>query len=399
MKVSLQSNLAVNLNEYYMSSNQNQKLHLPNLAIINFRGIRNLEIGRLGRVTLLTGRNGVGKTTILEAVRVYAARGHEDVFQELLLTREEFAKARDEDLDLILVPDYTALFYGRRVTPNQPISIGLVSGQDALRIMVVDVKDLSENQRGLLAQIDPEADESLKAVYRDAESVIPSFLKISDSKEPQLVRTLSRRLQRRGELISPNMPDPINLESLGPGLPSNDKLADFWDDVALTDEEPLMLKALGLTGVSIGGVVVVGEGRQRRFGRDGRRIVVKIDDQPERVPLKSLGDGITRLFATSLALVSSRKGFLLIDEVENGIHHSIQFDFWEMIMKAAKEFDVQVLATTQSFDCVKAFARAAVKEEEEGILVRLQKEGNDIQAVEYTEDELETVSKQNIEVR
>lgn len=399
MKVSLQSNLAVNLNEYYMSSNQNQKLHLPNLAIINFRGIRNLEIGRLGRVTLLTGRNGVGKTTILEAVRVYAARGHEDVFQELLLTREEFAKARDEDLDLILVPDYTALFYGRRVTPNQPISIGLVSGQDALRIMVVDVKDLSENQRGLLAQLDPEADESLKVVYRDAESVIPSFLKISDSKEPQLVRFLSRRLQRRGELISPNMPDPINFELLGPGLPSNDKLADIWDDVALTDEEPLMLKALGLTGVSIGGVVVVGEGRQRRFGRDGRRIVVKIDDQPERVPLKSLGDAIIRLFATSLALVSSRKGFLLIDEVENGIHHSIQFDFWEMIMKAAKEFDVQVLATTHSFDCVKAFARAAVKDEEEGILVRLQKEGDDIQAVEYTEDELETVSKQNIEVR
>lgn len=382
-----------------MSSNQNRKLHLPDLAITNFRGIRNLKIGRLGRVTLLTGRNGVGKTTVLEAVRVYAARGHEDVFQELLLTREEFAKARDEDLDLTLVPDYTTLFYGRRATPDQSISIGPASDQDALRITVANVKDLSDNQRVLLAQLNPEADESLKVVYRGAESVIPSFSKNSDSKEPQLLRFLSRRLQRRGDLISPDMPDPINFELLGPGLPSNDKLADFWDDVALTDEEPLMLKALGLTGVSIGGVVVVGERRQRRFGQDGRRIVVKIDDQPERVPLKSLGDGITRLFATSLALASSRKGFLLIDEVENGIHHSIQFDFWEMILNAAKEFDVQVLATTHSFDCVKAFARAAIEDEEEGILVRLQKEGDDIQAVEYTEDELEIVSKQNIEVR
>lgn len=377
-------------------------LHLPDLAITNFRGIRKLKIGRLGRVTLLTGRNGIGKTTVLEAVRVYAARGYGDVLQELLYTREEFAKARDEDLDLILVPDYTTLFYGRYVTSDQSISIGPVSVQDDLRIAVTDVKELSDHQQGLLAQLDYEAGKILKIVYRDAESVIPSPLEIPDSKysDPtRLLRLLSRRLQRRGELIASNMPDPINSELLGPGLPSNDKLADFWDDVALTDKEPLMLKALGLTGVSIGGVVVVGEGRQRRFGQDGRRIVVKIDDQPERVPLKSLGDGITRLFATSLALASSRKGFLLIDEVENGIHHSIQFDFWEMIMNAAKEFDVQVLATTHSFDCVKAFARAAIEDEEEGILVRLQKEGDDIQAVEYTEDELEIVSKQNIEVR
>ena len=50
-------------------------LHLPDLLISNFRGIDRLSIGRLGRVTLLGGRNGVGKTTVLEAVRVYAARG------------------------------------------------------------------------------------------------------------------------------------------------------------------------------------------------------------------------------------------------------------------------------------------------------------------------------------
>ena len=51
-------------------------LHLPDLSIRNFRGIQSLSIRRLGRVTLLGGRNGVGKTTVLEAVRVYAARAH-----------------------------------------------------------------------------------------------------------------------------------------------------------------------------------------------------------------------------------------------------------------------------------------------------------------------------------
>ncbi|MDE2645740.1 MAG: AAA family ATPase [Bacteroidota bacterium] len=381
-----------------MTSNRNHNLHLPNLAIANFRGIRNLKISQLGRVTLLTGRNGVGKTTVLEAVRVYAARGHEYVLQELLLTREEFAKAHDEDRGLIWVPDYATLFYGRRATYDQPISIGPISGRDNLRVAVTDVSDLSENQQTTVARFDPEADTVLKVVCGNAESVIPWSMKSLVIKSSQPPRFWSRNLRREGKYGSPNMPDPIDFSLLGPGLPSNDELAEFWDDVALTEEEPLMLKALGLTKVPIVGVAVVGEGRQR-FGRGGRRIVVKIGDQSERVPLKSLGDGATRLFAASLALVSNLKGFLLIDEVENGIHHSILFRFWEMIMKAAKEFDVQVIATTHSFDCVKAFAQAAAEDEEEGVLVRLQKKGDDVRAIEYTEEDLEIASKQKIEVR
>ena len=51
------------------------RLHLPDLTIKGFRGIDELSIPRLGRVTLLAGKNSVGKTTVLDAVRVYAARG------------------------------------------------------------------------------------------------------------------------------------------------------------------------------------------------------------------------------------------------------------------------------------------------------------------------------------
>ena len=38
------------------------------IYINNFRGIDNLEIERLGRVSVLTGKNNVGKSTILEAL-------------------------------------------------------------------------------------------------------------------------------------------------------------------------------------------------------------------------------------------------------------------------------------------------------------------------------------------
>ena len=58
-----------------MSDEHANGLHLSDLSIGNFRGIDHLSIRGLGRVTLLAGRNGVGKTTVLEAVRVHAARG------------------------------------------------------------------------------------------------------------------------------------------------------------------------------------------------------------------------------------------------------------------------------------------------------------------------------------
>ena len=60
-------------------------LHLPSLSTRGFRGIDALAIPRLGRVTLLAGMNGVGKTTALDAVRVYAARGRSSAISNVLL--------------------------------------------------------------------------------------------------------------------------------------------------------------------------------------------------------------------------------------------------------------------------------------------------------------------------
>lgn len=99
-------------------------LLLPDLLIQGFRGIEELAIPRLGRVTLLAGRNGAGKTTVLEAVRVYAARGDYAALSEVLNAREEVFSAVDEDGDLVTELDWEALFFGRAITEGQGIVIG-----------------------------------------------------------------------------------------------------------------------------------------------------------------------------------------------------------------------------------------------------------------------------------
>ena len=64
--------------------NRDDRLHLPSLSITGFRGIDALTVERLGRVTLLAGKNSVGKTTVLDAVQFYAANGRCSVLPELL---------------------------------------------------------------------------------------------------------------------------------------------------------------------------------------------------------------------------------------------------------------------------------------------------------------------------
>ena len=378
---------------------EHDDLHLPDLSITGFRGIEQLSIERLGRVTLLAGRNGVGKTTVLDAVRVHAARGRPMVLRELLERREEFAATLHEDRDRVLVPDYTALFHGRSAAPGAPIRIGPKSGGDDLLIASVPPGELSPEQRELFAEHSTEAGgEAVKIVYRGKEHLLTSFLAVDDRRSANWSRRRYLRNLQPGLFDDSEWPV-VECESLGPGLPSNSRLARFWDNVALTEEEDLSIRALQLIGDDIERVAVVGDD-ERRYPGDGRRVVVKLKGHSRPVPLKSLGDGVTRVFAVGLALACSRDGFLVVDEAENGIHHALQPDFWTMVLRAAHQNNVQVLATTHSWDCVTGFARAAVQVSGvAGVLVRLERDGERVRAVEYSEEDLQTAAEQHIEVR
>ena len=179
---------------------------------------------------------------------------------------------------------------------------------------------------------------------------------------------------------------------------STNEIGRFWDQVALTDAENEAVQVLRLIfGDEVDRVAVVG-GESERV-RYGRRVVVKLRSHDRPVPLKSLGDGAIRLFSAAIALANSRGGFLLIDEAENGIHHSVQRDYWRMVLHAADENNVQVIATTHSWDCIKGFAQAAIEEEAEGVAVRLERDEEGLRAVEYSEEALHIAAEQGIEVR
>lgn len=369
------------------------ELHLPSLSIRGFRGIENLSVAQLGRVTLFAGKNGVGKTTLLDAVRLYAARGRHSVLTSILQRREELTEDIDEDGDDILTPDWEALFHGWNTSSDGCISIGPVNKSPHLSIKMALLSSSKEAKKWkrFFPPYSSENDGQLLSIdFQGAKQEIP-------------VPLLSRAVDfpyRRWSREESDLPPEIRCEALGPSLLSNLDMARFWDKVALTDDENRAVEALNLIfGSKVDRVAMIGDEKSRR-GSYGRRVVAKIEGQVRTVPLKSLGDGAVRLFGVALALANSQNGFLVIDEAENGIHHSVQRDFWKMVMKTAYENNVQVFATTHGWDCVTGFARAATElEEVEGILVRLETNGDEIRAVEYSEEELRVVAEQGIEVR
>ena len=363
-------------------------LHLPSLSVRGLLGIPDLTIPRLGRVTLIAGKNGVGKTTLLDAIRIYAAKGNYLVLDAVLQSRDEIVSF-DETADRKTpIPDLESLFYGRCLSSDSAIAIGPASGEQELVITAMPgMWDDTETDR-----IDDENDDPpLLGIAFDGTDLDPiraSVLASDVTDNPLLRRRLRRNLE--SSALFP-------YRSLGPNAPGNDDITQLWDTVALTPDEDWAVAAFRpIYGDAIQRVAAIADPRGPRL----RRLMVSRKDQPGRVPLRSLGEGAVRMFGVALALANSSGGVLLIDEVENGIHYSVQGDFWKMVFQAAQDNDVQVIAATHSRDCIKGFRQAALAlEVGYCAVVRLTRRHGKLFTTTFDGPGLDIVLRQDFEVR
>ncbi|MCY4448251.1 MAG: ATP-binding protein [Chloroflexi bacterium] len=379
-------------------------LHLPDLTIDGFRGIESLAIPRLGRVTLIAGRNSVGKTTILEAVRIYAGQGSTSPLFDLLRKREEFSLAIDEDGDNATNLDWPTLFYGRNISQESHSSIGPANPADRVLIesTVLREDEIDELPNDFSAEAPFQV---IRLKFRRNERIAPWIISLSGSRSsnsyyiPRAIRRLSQSTEAVPE---------IKCVSLGPDIITNRMIAELWDDAADLKEEGLAVESLKIIfGRDIEDVVMIGEDRSNRPSPwrvggaiGGRRAKASLQYFNHRVPLKSLGDGAIRLYGIALGLINSRGGFLLIDEAENGLHYSVQHDFWSMVLQEAEANNVQVLATTHSADCIDGFALAASEHPDiSSVYLRLDKDASGHFIVDYPKEDLVVASEHGTEMR
>jgi AAA15 family ATPase/GTPase len=109
---------------------------------------------------------------------------------------------------------------------------------------------------------------------------------------------------------------------------------------------------------------------------------------------------MARLASLVLAIGNAPKGVVLVDEIENGLHHSILPKVWRAIGEVARQFNTQVFATTHSLECIMAAHRAFSESERYDFrLHRLERINETIRAVTYDQETLEAAIETGLEVR
>lgn len=354
---------------------------IKSFQIQNFRQIKSLEFESLGRVNLITGKNNTGKTSVLEALHIYAGRGGMMYLPELLVYRnEDFNSTQTKsiffnvDLKTLLgfFHDYELVFDNKNI-----IKIGTDNEFLTLKFL----KFYTENGKKIYSEKTNEAYTTSPQGISLSININSNDTRIDVSSNDNL--TLSRFSKQTNEYSSCFVHHRVS-----------DKLDEYWDKITLTPQQDKVLDALRIIEPKIDGFNFInGEGKKRKG-------IIKLNDGT-RHPLGRMGDGINRILAIILALVNAENGFLLIDEFENGLHFSVQEKLWEVIFKTAEQLNVQVFATTHSNDCVSAFAKVQQElEYSDTKLFRmyLNKKG-DVAHREFTSEDLSIALEQNIEIR
>lgn len=118
------------------------------------------------------------------------------------------------------------------------------------------------------------------------------------------------------------------------------------------------------------------------------------------LPLALMGDGLVRVMSHLVRIATARHGVFLVDEVENGLHHAVLEKVWTAIGDAARRFDVQIFATTHSWECIQAAYRSFERSDTYDLrLYRLDRTDGDVRAVAYDEETLAAALNSELEVR
>ena len=353
----------------------------------NFRCIREVTVEPLKRINLIAGNNNAGKTALLEAIFLHCGAFNPGLVATVAGLRGigSYKLERGRPVQ----PPWSSLFRDL----DESTQIRLV-GQDSRghsQTIVIKttldpqdlahVKSVSKHsvQNGQGTATSGGRTDVLRWHYSGAgrEDVILLFFDGPEIKTyPATVRTPLFPGHFMGSRWTPDFPE----------------IAEQYGELEIEKKEDGLLKILRLIEPKLSRLSTVLLGGVPMLHAD-----VGIG---KLIPVAFLGDGILRLARIILFIIHSSGGVVLIDEVENGFHYSHLRQIWSALAASAKQFNVQVFATTHSRECIVA-AHQAFSEtfDYDFRLHRLERDDGGIHAVTYDQESLEAAIESGFEVR
>lgn len=391
---------------------------LESLEIKNFRSLVSFQVKKLGQVNLIVGKNNSGKSSVLEALRIYAGSANRKLLERIAQSHNEKYRFNEgEELSAFdTVLPFEDFFTGREFPENDD---GIVIGsiEDERKKLNINHAFLIEKEETITDESEEEITRIRRVIRKKLElNIDPEFsvpvknvLVIAKNNNSSILdlESTSRLPSRRhiGEI------DTIPCSVIPTQFISMDELAAEWDAISLTEGEDIVKEALQIVLPEFEDLTFIDDASNHGLHKNNyllkshRLAKVKISNLPRPVPLNSLGDGMLRILQLVLKVFSAKNGFLLIDEFENGLHYSVQEKVWALLFKLSKSLNIQIFATTHSWDCIESFSKVACENRNvEGVLFRVGKsvresEKGHVIATVFDEEQLYDITQSDVEVR
>ena len=366
---------------------------LSSISIKNFKGFKDIHIRDLAPITLIGGKNDVGKSSFLEALfLLYSAYAPQAFGQQ-------FSLRGAGNLYRNTIENWAVMFYNGDV--DKPMEIG-AQIDDGLYQLTYTIDKLGHAPDinippEIMSQVGP-----LQNANAPAGVLKSSFAK--DGNTLCEIAMYANGMARTSKKVNGEELPKATIILTGNVRNFN---AQVLTELDINNRMNMVLDALRVIEPSIKSISVVPVENRRTMVINGvPNVQVTTDAEvyvdvglARKMPLKLMGDGIGHLVNFIIAIVNSRNGIVLIDEIENGIHYSLRKDLWIKLMNIAKQFNCQLIATTHSYECLQS-AVEAVGEGENFSYIRLDEDKNrSIHVVSYTTEDLRFALQRNMEVR
>ncbi len=353
------------------------------ISIKNFRGIGSLEVDGIRRINLIVGRNNSGKTSFLEALFLLGGATNPQSPTSLGQLRGQRWGGTPPD------PVWRPLF--RNLDPRTPIEIMGQRVEEqrgrSLKIEALEVSTFADSYEpslggdaGVSAATQDFDIGSLKLRYVGAVGLEVITSAIFDP----MSGNINASSKDRDDLVRTTMLSARAYSSLK-------RDAQQFSFLLKIKQEHDVLDGIRIIDSSVQRIEVVSE-------PSGPSIYLDVGLET-LVPLAVGGEGLVRLFSIIVELTASRNGVLLIDEIDNGLHHSVMADLWHVLGELAEKHNVQVFGTTHNDDMMRSALEAFAGKEGMLGLFRIDKRGDRHVMVSYSEEAMKGILEDAFEVR
>jgi hypothetical protein len=354
------------------------------LDVRNFRGISRLEVHGLSRINVIVGRNNSGKSSLLEAIFLLGGGADGRLPSTLGLLRGQPASPRT--IDAVWRPLFYQLRLDQKIVlrgrwQNEPcvrwVEIGVTTASATTSLTTTTMAPQSSNGVGTAPSHSTIA--GLTIGFH-----VPSGNYQAEASIDACSGQMRATSQPAGTGVRTTLLSARAFSSL-----THD--AQQFSRVVRDKLDASVLEAIRLIEPNIQRIEVL-------YEADSPTIYV--DTGLDRlIPLAACGEGMVRLFSIAVELVAVRGGVLLIDEIDNGLHHSIMQPLWILLGSLCTKHDVQVVATTHNDEMIRSSFAAFEDRLGDLGLFRIDHRGDEHVAVQYDEESIHAVMNVGFEVR